>query len=97
MFDLAGIRVDEILYPREYWRMLKRGYEAGLLWRVSEENSLLAAGLGIYLTSFYDPGLACPYTASLGTLVPLMKYGDAGLQQRFLHERVIEIKARHRM
>lgn len=84
MFDLLGTRVDEILYPPEYWRMLKHGYQSGLIWRVSEENAVFPAGLGIYVTSFYDPGLACPYTVSLSTLIPLLKYGDAELRQRFL-------------
>ncbi len=84
MFALSGNRVDEILYPPEYWRMLKHGYQAGLLWRVSEENAVYPAGLGIYVTSFYDPGLACPYTVSLSTIVPLLKYGDAELKERFL-------------
>lgn len=84
MFDLSGARVDEILYPPEYWRMLRHGYQTGLLWRVFEENTFLSSGLGIYLTSFYDPGLACPYTVSLSTLVPLSKYGSAELQDRFL-------------
>lgn len=84
MFDRSGARVDEILFSPEYWRMLKRGYRAGPLWRVFEEKALFPAGLVIYLTSFYDPGLACPYTVSLGTLAPLMKYGETVLQQRFL-------------
>jgi alkylation response protein AidB-like acyl-CoA dehydrogenase len=84
MFDLSGTRVDEILYPPEYWRMLRHGYQSGLIWRVSEENAVFPAGLGIYVTSFYDPGLACPYTVSLSTLIPLLKYGDAELRQRFL-------------
>lgn len=84
MFDRSGARVDEILFSPEYWRMLKRGYRAGPLWRVFEEKALFPAGLVIYLTSFYDPGLACPYTVSLGTLAPLMKYGETALQQRFL-------------
>jgi alkylation response protein AidB-like acyl-CoA dehydrogenase len=34
--------------------------------------------------SFYDPGICCPYTVSIGTTVPLAKYGDAELQSRFL-------------
>jgi acyl-CoA dehydrogenase len=84
MFDRSGTRVDEILYSPEYWRMLKNGYQAGLLWRVPEENSFVSAGLGVYVTSFYDPGLACPYTVSLGTLVPILKYGSEKLQQKFL-------------
>jgi alkylation response protein AidB-like acyl-CoA dehydrogenase len=84
MFDLCGTRVDEILYSPDYWRMLKHGYQTGLLWRLSEENAVFPAALGIYVTSFFDPGLACPYTVSLGTFVPLLKYGDAELKERFL-------------
>lgn len=87
MFDQWGVRVDEILYPPEYWRMLKRGYRAGLLWRVfenSEQNSLLPAYHLLYATGFYDAGLACPYTVSLSTICPLSKYGDADLKARFL-------------
>ena len=84
MFDVSGTRVDEILYPPEYWRMLRRGYQCGLLWRVFEEKTVFSAALGIYLTSFYDPGLACPYTVSLSTAVPLSKYGSVDLQERWL-------------
>ena len=84
MFDLSGKRVDEILYPPEYRKMLRHGYQSGLLWRVPEENTVFPAGLGIYVTSFYDPGLACPYTVSLSTLIPLLKYGNPELQRRFL-------------
>ncbi len=88
MFDRFGARVDEILYPPEYWRMLKHGYRAGVLWRAFERNlepdSLLPAYLLLYVTGFYDPGLACPYTVSLSTVSPLAKYGDADLKARFL-------------
>lgn len=56
MFDRNGARVDEILFSPEYWRMLKRGYRAGPLWRVFEEKALFPAGLVIYLTSSFDPG-----------------------------------------
>ena len=84
MFDTGGGRVDQILYPPDYWRLLRTGYRAGLLWRIKEENSLASSILGIYVTSFFDPGLACPYTVSLGTLLPLLKYGNTELQQRFL-------------
>jgi len=84
MFDLAGKRVDEILYSPDYWRMLKHGYQSGVIWRVAEENALFPAALGIYLTSFYDPGLACPYTVSLSTYVPLLKHGGADVKERFL-------------
>jgi alkylation response protein AidB-like acyl-CoA dehydrogenase len=84
MFDQWGARVDEILYPPDYWRMLKHGYRAGMLWRVFEQNSLLPAYLLLYATGFYDPGLACPYTVSLSTVCPLSKYGEPDVQARFL-------------
>ncbi len=84
MFDRWGARVDEILYSPEYWRMLKHGYQAGVLWRVFEQNRLTPAYLLLYATGFYDPGLACPYTVSLSTISPLSKYGDAELKARFL-------------
>jgi len=88
MFDRFGARVDEILYPPEYWRMLKNGYRAGMLWRAfgenSEPKSLLPVYLLLYVTGYYDPGLACPYTVSLSTVSPLSKYGDAELKARFL-------------
>jgi acyl-CoA dehydrogenase len=74
----------KILYPPEYWRMLKHGYQAGVLWRAFEQNSLLPAYLLLYATGFYDPGLACPYTVSLSTVCPLSKYGQPDLKARFL-------------
>ena len=84
MFDLLGKRVDEILYPREYQVILRRGYRSGVVWRTLEEKSLIPSYLLIYNISFHDPGICCPYTVSLGTAVPLAKYGSAELQDRFL-------------
>ncbi len=84
MFDDRGQRVDEILYAPEYWQMLKQGYRSGVLWRSFEDRSLLPAYLYIYVTGFFDPGLACPYTVSLATAVPLAKYADPEIRDRFL-------------
>jgi alkylation response protein AidB-like acyl-CoA dehydrogenase len=86
MFDRDGRRVDEILYPREYQTMLRRGYRAGVVWRALEEKSLVATYSLMHVISFYDPGVCCPYTVSLGTAVPLAKYGSAELQERFLEQ-----------
>src|SRR5579863_7161511 len=69
MFDRGGKRVDEILYPSEYQTILKRGYRAGVVWRALEEKSLVPSYLLMYATSYYDPGICCPYTVSLGTAV----------------------------
>jgi len=84
MFDREGKRVDEILYPREYQTILKRGYRAGVVWRTQEEKSLIPTYSLMHVISFHDPGVCCPYTVSLGTAVPLAKYGAAELQARFL-------------
>lgn len=84
MFDTHGTRIDEILYPPEYWHMLKRGYQAGSVWRAFEGSSLIPSFLLGYLTAFFDPGLYCPYTVSLSTAVPLYKYGEPETRERFL-------------
>src|SRR5712664_2620475 len=84
MFDRLGKRVDEILYPREYQTILRRGDRSGVVWRALEEKSLLPTYSLIYNISFHDPGICCPYTVSLGAAVPLAKYGSAELQARFL-------------
>jgi len=85
MFDEVGNRTDEILYPSEYWKMLKQGYQAGAIWRPFADDSLRAHYLIDYVTCFFDAGLACPYIVSLSTTVPLTKYGAPELQDRFLH------------
>ncbi|HXY06383.1 MAG TPA: acyl-CoA dehydrogenase family protein [Terriglobales bacterium] len=84
MFDVSGGRVDEVCFPSEYWAMLYHGYRAGVIWRAFEQQSLLPSYQLIYLTSFFDPGLSCPYTVSLSTALPLEKYADRKLKQRFL-------------
>jgi acyl-CoA dehydrogenase len=84
MFDRLGKRADEILYPREYQTILRRGYRSGVVWRALEEKSLIPTYLLMYTISFHDPGICCPYTVSLGTAVPLAKYGSVELQARLL-------------
>ena len=84
MFDAFGDRVDEVLLPPEYRRLLLPGYRAGIVWRAFAEGSLRSPYLLGYVTSFYDPGLYCPYTVSLATAAPVAKYGGASLRERFL-------------
>src|SRR6266849_6065990 len=84
MFDKSGSRIDEILYSREYQTILRRGYRSGVVWRALEEKSLIPTYQLIYTISFYDPGVCCPYTVTLGTAIPLAKYGSAELKARFL-------------
>jgi alkylation response protein AidB-like acyl-CoA dehydrogenase len=84
MFDRCGKRVDEILYPSEYHTILKKGYRSGVVWRAFKEKSLVATYQLMHTISFYDPGVCCPYTVSLGTAVPLAKYAGPELRERFL-------------
>ncbi|HJT88651.1 MAG TPA: hypothetical protein VJ732_12365, partial [Bryobacteraceae bacterium] len=67
MFDRFGKRIDEILFPREYWTALRKGYQAGAVWRAFCGDTLKACGLIQYITCFYDPGMCCPYVVSLST------------------------------
>jgi acyl-CoA dehydrogenase len=84
MFDRFGKRTDEVLYAPEYLTVLRRGYRSGVVWRALEEQSLIATYQFMYAISFYDPGVCCPYTVTLGTALPLAKYGSSELQARFL-------------
>jgi len=84
MFDRFGQREEAVLYPPEYRRMLLAGYATGVVARTVDDDSLLPGYAFGYVTSFFDPGLYCPFTVSLGTLVPLVKYAPEDLRERFL-------------
>jgi alkylation response protein AidB-like acyl-CoA dehydrogenase len=82
MYDEHGARIDEILYPPEYRTLLQTGYRAGVV-AIAGPSLAMPYLLG-YVTSFYDPGLYCPYTVSLATAVPLDKYGAPPVRERLL-------------
>jgi alkylation response protein AidB-like acyl-CoA dehydrogenase len=84
MFDALGRRKDEILLPPEYWALLQRGYQAGVVWRVFAERTVLPFCRLGHVTSFFDPGLFCPFTVSLATAVVLDKYGAPEVKARYL-------------
>lgn len=84
MFDQFGKRTDEILFPPDYWKMLKKGYQTGAIWRSFADNSPRMHYLIDYVTCFFDAGLGCPYIVSMSTAVPLKKYGAPELQAQFL-------------
>ncbi len=83
-YNEAGIRIDHIEYPSCYYTLLKKGYESGILWKFLEEKTLKHFFLQGYIVSYYDPGLFCPYTVSMATLLSLYKYGNEKLKERFL-------------
>jgi alkylation response protein AidB-like acyl-CoA dehydrogenase len=86
MFDQFGKRTDEILFPPDYRKILKRGYQTGAIWRAfaDDSSSLRMHYLIDYLTCFFDAGLGCPYIVSMSTTVPLKKYGTPELRDRYL-------------
>ena len=84
MFDVYGKRIDEVQCAPEYWTMLRKGYKTGAVWRAFKEQSLKSSFRIGYICCFYDPGLFCPYTVSLSTLLPLSKYGAEEIKARFI-------------
>jgi len=84
MFDEFGKRTDEILFPPDYWKMLKKGYQTGAIWRPFADNSPRMHYLIDYVTCFFDAGLGCPYIVSMSAAMSLKKYGSPELQARFL-------------
>lgn len=84
MHDRWGRPIDRVAYGPDYRRMLERGYAAGVVSETANTKSLLPAYRLGYVTSFFDPGLYCPYTVSLGTLVPLLKYADDDVRTAFV-------------
>lgn len=83
MYDTQGNRIDEVVFPSEYRRMLMQGYTSGVVWRAFTDGLPAAFMLG-YVTSFYDMGLYCPYTVSLATAVAVDKYAPESVRTDFL-------------
>ena len=84
MFDRFGNRIDEVVFPPAYHELVRKAYEAGVVFRAVEEGDLAASYQIGYVTSFYDAGLYCPHTVSLSTAIPLAKYGSAELRAKYL-------------
>lgn len=84
MFDETGKRVDEIQYPSEYWELLYEGYRRGIIDMVFRYDSVIPFYLMLYVVTFFDAGLGCPYTVSLSTALPISKYGDSALKDEII-------------
>lgn len=85
-FDRQARRVDELVYPPEYRRMLLEGYRHGVIWRgfaPANEGLTAVYALG-YVAAYYDTGLYCPYTVSLATTAAVDKYAAPDVRARFL-------------
>lgn len=83
-YDRWGNRIDEVVMPAGYSTLVRKAYEHGVVWRAIEEHDFMTSFALGYITSYYDPGLYCPHTVSLSTAVPLAKYGNPLLKERYL-------------
>lgn len=93
LYNTKGERIDEICYPAEYWKMLRKGYDSGIIWRVFEEKTIRPFSRLGYICAYYGTGLLCPYTVSLATAWPLNKYGSAALKEQLLNPMLARTKA----
>jgi alkylation response protein AidB-like acyl-CoA dehydrogenase len=75
MYDRWGERVDTIAMPSGYQDLLERGYREGVVASPHASGSLRWSYALGFVTAFFDPGLYCPYTVSLGTTLALTKFG----------------------
>ena len=39
-----------------------------------------------FITSYFDPGLYCPYTVSMATTAPFFKYGEKDIKEKYLNK-----------
>ncbi len=90
MFDRLGNRIDEVLYPEEYWEMLYKGYKIGIVARVFEKKDIMPFFNIGYIVSFFDAGLYCPYTVSLSTAIPIHKYAEEDIKNRYLPKMLLQ-------
>lgn len=85
-FSAEGERIDEILYPPIYNYLLSAGYSAGILYEVAERHDWRLSFVLGFITSYYDPGLYCPYTVTFSAWVPIYKYYTGERREEFLSD-----------
>ncbi|MEN3041625.1 MAG: acyl-CoA dehydrogenase family protein [Bacteroidia bacterium] len=83
-FTSTGERIDEILYPPNYTYLLDAGYSAGILYEVAEKHNWQLSFMLGFITSYYDPGLYCPYTVTFSAWAAIYKYYQGPRREEFL-------------
>lgn len=76
-FDTGGRRIDTIIYPEAYHRLMTLGLEAGyaaLPWTEARPGSHAAHAAMVYLTSQIEPGTCCPMTMTYAALPVLRRH-----------------------
>ncbi|MCS6895675.1 MAG: acyl-CoA dehydrogenase family protein [Bacteroidia bacterium] len=84
-FSHTGERIDQILYPSSYAYLLDAGYSAGILYEVAEKHNWQLSFMLGFITSYYDPGLYCPYTVTFSSWAAIYKYYHGPRREEFLN------------
>lgn len=76
-FDTGGRRIDTVIYPDAYHRLMALGLGAGyaaLPWSGKETGGHLAHTTMVYLTGQVEPGVCCPMTMTYAA-IPALRRG----------------------
>ena len=84
MYDEVGNRIDRVEMPGGYEKLLRSGYRRGVIDQVFVAESIRPFFEIGYMTSFFDPGLYCPYTVTLATALMVDKYAPPSIRERYL-------------
>lgn len=77
-FDTGGRRIDTVIYPEAYHRLMALGLEAGyaaLPWSGSQPGGHTAHAAMVYLASQIEPGTCCPMTMTYAAIPVLRRHG----------------------
>ncbi|AEQ52121.1 acyl-CoA dehydrogenase family protein [Pelagibacterium halotolerans] len=77
-FDTGGRRIDTVVYPEAYHRLMAIGLEAGyaaLPWIESRPGGHTAHAAMVYLASQIEPGTCCPMTMTYAA-IPVLRRHD---------------------
>lgn len=77
-FDTGGRRIDRVVFPDAYHRLMTLGLGAGyaaLPWTISESDGHAAHAAMVYLMSQVEPGVCCPMTMTYAAIPVLRRQG----------------------
>lgn len=77
-FDTGGRRIDRVVFPEAYHRLMALGLGAGyaaLPWTSTEPGGHTAHAAMVYLMSQVEPGVCCPMTMTYAAIPALRRHG----------------------
>lgn len=79
-FDTGGRRIDRVVFPEAYHRLMTLGLGAGyaaLPWTDTGPGGHTARAAMVYLMSQVEPGVCCPMTMTYAAIPALRRHGNA--------------------